>query len=309
MNEFNLIEKYFNWTKLDSTTLGIGDDCALISIQSKQQLAMSVDTLIEGVHFPINTSPADIAHKALSVNLSDLAAMGATPKFFTLALTLPEYNQVWLEEFSTSLKTLANRYKIDLIGGDTTKGRLSITINVTGVIDKNKAILRSGAQVGDYIFVSNTLGDAALAWRQLQQNKKPSENLLQQFNRPQPQVELGRALINIANSCIDISDGLEQDLSHILDSSNVGARINMSDLPLSDELTTYIENSYDWCLPLSGGDDYELCFTTNQENVRKVEMLEKRLNIRLTAIGVITKELGLERLGMFDEECSSYQHF
>ncbi len=309
MREFDLIEKYFNWKNLESDILGVGDDCALISIDAHQQIATSVDTLIEDVHFPKNTSPKDIAYKALAVNLSDLAAMGATPKYFTLALTLPEFNEYWLQEFSGSLKSLSSQYNIALVGGDTTKGKLSITINATGVVSQNTAMLRSGAQVGDYIFVSNTLGDAALAWHQLQQGKEPSKGLLQQFNRPQPQVELGKVLVDIANSCIDISDGLEQDLSHILNSSNVGARINISDLPLSDELITYIENSYDWCLPLSGGDDYELCFTVSQENIKKVEALEKTLNIRLTAIGIVTKELGLERLGMFKDECSSYQHF
>ncbi|MDC9727043.1 MAG: thiamine-phosphate kinase [Candidatus Thioglobus sp.] len=309
MNEFNLIEKYFNWTRLDLTAVGIGDDCALISIQPEQQLAMSVDTLIEGVHFPINTSPADIAHKALSVNLSDLAAMGATPKYFTLALTLPEYNQVWLEAFSASLKTLANRYKIDLIGGDTTKGKLSITINVTGVVPSNKALLRSSAKVGDTIFVSNTLGDAALAWRQIQQNIKPSQNLLKQFNAPEPQVALGQSLIGLANACIDISDGLEQDLGHLLNRSQVGAKINLTDIPLAEEVASYLKETNDWCLPLAGGDDYQLCFTVAQDKVSEVKALEKELGIELNSIGVITKDIGLEYSKKLDQTCSSYQHF
>lgn len=155
MNEFELIEKYFNWTGSNPDVIGVGDDCALITIDSNSQLATSVDTLIEGVHFPKNTSAADIAHKALAVNLSDLAAMGATPEYFTLALTLPEFDESWLKEFSNALKTLANQYNITLVGGDTTKGQLSISINVTGVVEKNKALLRSSAQVGDVIFVSN----------------------------------------------------------------------------------------------------------------------------------------------------------
>ncbi|MBC8494294.1 MAG: thiamine-phosphate kinase [Candidatus Thioglobus sp.] len=309
MNEFNLIEKYFNWTKLDSTTLGIGDDCALVSIEPNNRLATSVDTLIEGVHFPENTSPADIAHKALGVNLSDLAAMGATPKYFTLALTLPAYDQSWLEEFSASLKTLANQYKIDLIGGDTTKGALSITINVTGVVTQNQALLRSSARVGDLIFVSNTIGDAALAWQQLQQDIKPSQQLLKQFNTPNPQVILGQALLGVANACIDLSDGLDQDLGHILKHSGVGAKINLADLPLSEEVAEYILKTNDWCLPLAGGDDYQLCFTVAQDKVSEVKALEKELGIQLNSIGFITKDIGLEYSKRLDQACSAYQHF
>jgi thiamine-monophosphate kinase len=311
MNEFELIEKYFNWTgsSPDVIVIGVGDDCALITIDSNSQLATSVDTLIEGVHFPKNTSAADIAHKALAVNLSDLAAMGATPEYFTLALTLPEFDESWLKEFSNALKTLANQYNITLVGGDTTKGQLSISINVTGVVEKNKALLRSSAQVGDVIFVSNTIGDAALALWKIQQNIKPSEQLLSQFNRPDPQVQLGCALVGIANACIDISDGLEQDLTHILKRSNVGARINLSDIPLGIEMQTHIEKSQDWCLALAGGDDYELCFSVAPENLSKLKKIEEDLDIKLSAIGLITQDEGIERMGGFDKKCLSYQHF
>jgi thiamine-monophosphate kinase len=309
MNEFKLIEKYFNWNNSTADVVGVGDDCALITIDKNSQIATSVDTLIEGVHFPENTSAADIAHKALAVNLSDLAAMGATPRYFTLALTLPEFGESWLEEFSNALKALADQYHIALVGGDTTKGKLSVTINVTGTVEKNKALLRSSAQVGDVIFVSNTIGDAALAWQQIQQNIKPSNHLLSQFNTPSPQVQLGRSLVGIANACIDISDGLEQDLAHILKRSNVGARINLFDIPLSLEVQTHIENSQDWCLVLAGGDDYELCFSVAPENLVKLKKIEKDLNIKLSAIGSITQDKGIERVGGFDKKCSSYQHF
>lgn len=309
MNEFSLIENYFNWDNLDLNALGVGDDCALISIEDNYQLATSVDTLIEGVHFPSQTSPADIAYKALSVNLSDLAAMGATPKYFTLALTLPEVDEHWLEEFSGSLKSLASKYKIDLLGGDTTKGKLSITINVTGIVPRHKALLRSSAKVGDVIFISNTIGDAALAWQQIQQNTQPSQNLLKQFNTPEPQVALGQSLIGIANACIDISDGLEQDLGHLLKHSHVGAKINLADIPLSKEVTDYLEKTKDWCLPLAGGDDYQLCFTVVPDKVSEVKALAKELGVQLNSIGVITKDTGLKYLKGLDQECSAYQHF
>ncbi|WPE17444.1 thiamine-phosphate kinase [Candidatus Thioglobus autotrophicus] len=309
MNEFDLIEKYFNWKNLNSNDLGIGDDCALVSIDAHQQIATSVDTLIEGVHFPKGTSASDIAHKALAVNLSDLAAMGATPKYFTLALTLPEFDESWLLDFSSTLRVLANQYQITLVGGDTTKGALSITLNVTGTISQGRALLRSAAQAGDHIFVSNSIGDAALAWRQIQQKLTPSDQLLQHFNTPNPQVELGCALVGVANACIDISDGLEQDLGHILKRSNVGARIDLSQIPLNKEVQSYIQKTQDWCVALAGGDDYELCFSVAPENLEKLKAIEKNLKIKLSEIGVITQNKGIERVDDFDKKCQSYQHF
>ena len=308
MNEFDLIEKYFNWKQVNKIELSVGDDCALISIDANYQLATSVDTLIEGVHFPQETSPADIAHKALAVNLSDLAAMGATPKYFTLALTLPEFDQHWLEQFSSSLKSLSDEYQINLVGGDTTKGKLSITINVTGTVPSRQALLRSSAKVGDAIFVSNVIGDAALAWQQIQQEISPSKELLKQFNMPNPQVSLGQALLGVANACIDISDGLEQDLGHILFGSNVGASINLADIPLSQELSNHLEKTNDWCLPLAGGDDYQLCFSVPEARIDDLKKIEIDLGITLTKIGVITKNQNLKIVG-FDKTCQSYQHF
>lgn len=301
MNEFDLINEYFNWGT------GIGDDCALIDVEVHQQLVTTVDTLIEKVHFPANTSAQDIAYKALAVNLSDLAAMGATPNYFTLALTLPNVDEQWLKGFSSSLKKLATKYNIKLVGGDTTKGALSITINATGIID-SPALMRTGAQIGDSIFVSNTIGGAALAWQQIQNQRIPSTTLLEQFNRPQPQIKLGQSLLNVANSCIDISDGLQQDLSHILTSSKVGASINVDTLPVSDEVAQYIVNTGDWCMALAGGDDYELCFTAPKAHADTIKSIEKELGIVLTKIGVITDKQGLEIKGL-DKICKSYQHF
>ena len=302
MNEFDSINKYFDWGQ------GIGDDCALMSIDNGKQLATTVDTLIEGVHFPADTSAQDIAYKALAVNLSDLAAMGATPLYFTLALTLPSVDEKWLEDFSESLKALAKQYKISLVGGDTSKGRLSITINATGIVEKTQALLRSGAQVGDSVFVSNTLGDATLAWQQIQNQQTPSSVLLKQFNRPKPQIKLAQCLLGVANSCIDISDGLEQDLSHILSCSKVGASIDLEALPLSSEVAQHIANTQDWCVALAGGDDYELCFTAPDIHIDSVKSIEKDLGIKLTKIGTINNERGLKIKGL-NANCKSYQHF
>ncbi|BBB22491.1 thiamine-monophosphate kinase [Abyssogena phaseoliformis symbiont OG214] len=309
MNEFSLIETYFNWGSSNLANLGIGDDCAVINIDTNYQLVTSVDTLIESVHFPSNTSASDIAYKSLAVNLSDLAAMGARAKYFTLALTLPNINKKWLSQFSTSLKSLANEFGIVLVGGDTTKGALSITINVTGVVEKNKALLRSSAKMGDLIFVSNTIGNAAYAWKQLQNNQTPSEYVINQFNRPKPQLFLGQQLSDIANACIDISDGLEQDLTHILTRSNVGASINLDDIPLINEVKTYIKKTNDWCLVLAGGDDYELCFTTPVKNMDLLKALQSKNDIKVTQIGIINDSMVLTKIGSFDKQCCSYQHF
>jgi thiamine-monophosphate kinase len=308
VNEFSIIDKYFNWNTDNSISVGIGDDCAVIDIDSDYQIVTSVDTLIEDVHFSSLDSPADIAYKSLSVNLSDIAAMGGIAKYFTLAISLPDINEKWLEGFANSLKIIANKYKIELVGGDTTKGQLSITINVTGVVERDKVLLRSNAKPGDLIFVSNTLGDAAYALKQKQNNQSAPSRCIDRLNKPEPRIELGRSLVGIANSCIDISDGLEQDLGHILDSSGVGAIIDIDSLPLSETLREYIDSTGDWCIALAGGDDYELCFSVDQSNKESLSLIQSQLNIELTQIGVVTQEVGLVING-FSGECSSYRHF
>ncbi len=308
MNEFSIIDKYFSWNCDNSVSVGVGDDCAVIELDSEYQIVTSVDTLIEGVHFSSSNSAADIAYKSLSVNLSDLAAMGAIAKYFTLAISLPRVDEKWLSEFANSLKQIANKYNIDLVGGDTTKGHLSITINVTGFIERGKSLLRSGAKPGDLIFVSNNIGDAAYALRQKQRNEPATLSAMNRLNTPEPRLSLGRSLVGIANSCIDISDGLEQDLSHILNSSKVGARISTDKLPLSKEVSEYIESTGDWCIALAGGDDYELCFSVDKRNKKNVHQIESDLKIKLSEIGVITPNGGLIVDG-FSADCSSYRHF
>ena len=217
MNEFELIESYFNWPPNNdpNIVLGVGDDAAVYSIDAGYQLVASTDTLSEGVHFFKDALAADVAYKSLAVNLSDIAAMGATAKYFTLALTLPELNHAWLRDFSESLKRTSEIFKVSLIGGDTTRGPLNISITIIGVVENARAILRSNAREGDSIYVSGDIGDAAYCLKKIIDKKRPTEEELRKLNRPYPRLQLGRALQGVASSCIDISDGLEQDLLHI----------------------------------------------------------------------------------------------
>ena len=309
MNEFELIQSYFDWPIKDpSITIGVGDDAALFSLKNGQQLVTTTDTLSEGVHFFKDALPSDIAYKSLAVNLSDIAAMGASAKYFTLALTLPKIDHDWIEEFSKSLMLLSEYHKISLIGGDTTKGPLNITITMIGVVETSRALLRSAAGIGDGVYVSGTIGDAALCLKKLRDGVVPSKEELLKLNRPTPRLELGMGLKGVASSCIDISDGLEQDLSHILMASNVGAVIDVKKLPLSESVLSYIKNNEDWSIPLCGGDDYELCFTVPESNMKSLKKLSQSCNMGITKIGDIndSKELKIEG---YDGPRNSYQHF
>ena len=309
MNEFDLIQGYFNWKLNDANIeLGVGDDAAILNLDPGHQLITSTDTLVEGIHFFKETSPIDIAYKSLAVNLSDIAAMGGVAKCYTLSLTLPKLDKDWLEQFSTSLKESSERFRVNLIGGDTTRGPLNITISMMGSIEINSSIKRSGARAGDDIYVTGSLGAAALCLKKINEGVKPSESELISLNKPIPRLELGSALRNIASSCIDISDGLEQDLSHILKSSNVGAIIYSDKLPLDNSVSNYVKDSNDWSLPLCGGDDYELCFTAGKSKRKKIEELSEGLKVRVARIGVINNQKELEIVG-YNGPKSSYQHF
>ena len=309
MNEFDLIQSYFNWQITDQAIeLGVGDDAALFNLQPGHQLVTSTDTLVEEVHFFKDSLPADLAYKALAVNLSDIAAMGAVAKCYTLSLTIPKIDQNWLEEFSSSLKESSKVFNVNLIGGDTSRGPLNITISMMGSIEIGSPILRSGARDEDDIYVTGDLGTAALCLKKIKEGVEPSQNELNKLNRPLPRLEFGSALIKLANSCIDVSDGLEQDLSHILKSSGVGAVIEAQKLPIDDSVNKYINKTHDWSLPLSGGDDYELCFTANIANRGKILRLSQELKIKVTKIGVINSSKKLVIIG-YDGKTSSYQHF
>jgi len=309
MNEFDLIHNYFTWPIKDpSVTLAVGDDAAIFSLDHGHQLVTTTDTLVESVHFSSTASTKDIAYKSLVVNLSDMAAMGAKAKYFTLALSIPKIDKSWLQDFSDSLRNLSQQYEVSLIGGDTTRGPLNITITMFGVVEISKALTRSGARPGDSVYVSGTIGDAGLCFWKLSNDLIPNNQELKRLNRPTPRVELGLALKNLASACIDLSDGLEQDLSHILKASSVGAVIEVEKIPISKALLGYIKDTNDWSIPICGGDDYELCFTIPEGNEEVLKKVSESCNVNITRIGVVTESLGLQIKG-FDGPRKSYQHF
>ncbi|MFM2322595.1 MAG: thiamine-monophosphate kinase [Pseudomonadota bacterium] len=321
MNEFDLIQNFFNRGKKNRTdvVLGIGDDAALLQVPLGQQLVVSTDTLVAGRHFPENTSPADIAYKALAVNLSDLAAMGAEPAWILLALTLPSVNEIWLKEFSQGFFSLMQDFRLQLVGGDMTCGPLSITVQALGFVPAGKALCRLGARPGDRLYVSGTLGDAGLALAYLRKEtslvsltQQQIEWLMQRLNRPKPRVELGLALRNIATSAIDISDGLVADLNHILAANQLGATIQLADLPLSAVLQQWPREQA-WSLALSAGDDYELCFTVPESCEIALQSHVKAIHSTCICIGQIKKEPGLSIIrqdgSLLALEKTGFQHF
>lgn len=292
MGEFDLIKRYFSRKSLQNgVILSVGDDCAITSIPSGYQLAITTDTLVEGTHFLPSISPADLAYKSVAVNLSDLAAMGATPTWMSLALTLPEIKEAWLAEFSQSLFAILDRYGVSLIGGDTTKGPLSITLTAQGFLPENQGLFRHQAKVGDWIFVSGFLGDSAAGLDLLLKNRKIENEsdryLIQRHLRPTPRVELGLALRSFSCCALDISDGLLADLGHILERSQVGAEIYLENLPLSHHLCTQYEQTQAEKFALTGGEDYELCFTVSEEKRKEMEQVLRSQGIKVTCIGQI----------------------
>ncbi|MDE1461824.1 thiamine-phosphate kinase [Spartinivicinus poritis] len=327
MSEFQLIANYFNQPSLTSVgespaELGIGDDCALLSIPDQQQLAVSIDTLVADVHFPAEAAAEQIGYRALAVSVSDLAAMGATPSWFTLALTLPEANESWLAEFAKGLSCAANQFGIRLIGGDTTKGPLTISIQVQGIVSARQTMLRSNAKVGDHIYVSGTLGDAAAALDyvipqpMLSANDTPTIAFLyQRYFQPEPRLLLGKQLATLGVNCaIDISDGLLADLGHILEASAkaeqpLGAQIDLTALPISQALVSQTNKAQATHLALTGGDDYELCFTASTELAQQLSPLVEAGEI--TLIGNITTQPGIvDNQGQsIMVTHSGYQHF
>ncbi|MFC0226781.1 thiamine-phosphate kinase [Serratia aquatilis] len=292
--EFDLIAHYFDRFKSlrRDVQLGIGDDCALLTVAEKQLLAISTDTLVSGIHFLPDINPADLGYKALAVNLSDLAAMGADPAWLSLALTLPEVDEEWLKAFSDSLFEQLNYYGMQLIGGDTTRGPLSMTLTINGLIPVGRALTRSGARIGDWIYVTGTLGDSAAGLAILQQRLQVNERvareyLLARHLRPQPRVLQGQALRDLASSAIDISDGLISDLKHVLNASQCGARVELDELPMSQVLTGNTDAEQALCWALTGGEDYELCFTVPEINRGALEVALSNLGADYTCIGQI----------------------
>ena len=292
-SEFEIIERYFK-KKMKQTALGIGDDAAIINVQKNHQLVISSDMLIETIHFLKNTNPSHLGWKSLAINLSDIAAMGAKPKWATLSISLPKINHVWLKKFSEGFFKCANQFGIDLVGGDTTKGPLSISITIMGEIKKNQGLLRSGAKINDDIWVTGQLGLASMGLASLQKKLKLAPRLnakcIKALEMPTPKVSLGYHLSRYTNSCIDISDGLIQDLNHILKASKVGATLLLNDIPCEK----FIHTSKQYQFVLNGGDDYELLFTAPKKNRSYIKKIAKKTNTVVNIIGAITYKKDLK---------------
>ena len=323
MGEFDLIRRFFQ-RPVRHAVLGVGDDCALLAPKPGMQLAISCDMLVQGRHFFPDVNPRLLGHKSLAVNLSDLAASGAKPLAFTLALSLPSADEAWVGEFAQGLLALADAHECELIGGDTTAGPLNICITVFGEVPAGQALLRSGARAGDDIWVSGTLGDARLALEALLSNIKLDAAMLaqtrQRLEAPTPRVALGLALRGIASSALDVSDGLLGDLSHILEQSQVGACIDTritSRLIAANSYQSGSKSIFDSKLlqqcTLAGGDDYELCFTAPSNQRDAVEQAARISATPVTRIGAIEVQPGLRLLDSQGEltaqRWQSFDHF
>ena len=307
-DEFELIKRYF-LTKpyRKDVTMGVGDDAAVLRSPSDMELVVTVDTLVEGVHFPAATDAESIGHKALAVNLSDLAAMGAKPAWVTLSLTLPRSDEAWLSAFCEGFFELARYHDVALVGGDLTHGPLSVTVQAIGFTPRSGALYRKGAQPGDAVLVTGYLGDAGLALAAIKHSweldGESLEYCLGRLNKPTPRVQAGLALRDCASAAIDISDGLAADLEHILLASNVGASLHLASLPLSPVLQTAFAVNRDWRLPLASGDDYELLFTAPQSKLSRLFDKFEFIDCTLARIGQIEAKAGLR---LWDEQGHAY---
>lgn len=315
MSEFSLIDRIKARASTRSDVLlGIGDDAALLSVPAGQTLVVSTDTLMAGVHFPHDTAPADIGWKALAVNLSDLAAMAAQPAWVSLALTLPDDSEEWLDAFLDGFLELAEQHDVALIGGDTTRGPLSITVTAQGFVPIELALRRDAAQLGDDVWVTGTLGDAAGGLEQWRKQALMSSKLRHRLDRPTPQVAVALALRGLANAAIDISDGLAADLGHVLAASGLGAEIDLGRLPTSRSLAEHFPNeAARWRLQLAGGDDYELCFTASPANALAIEQALAESDTLATVIGQLDARSGLRLLtpegAPFELARAGHDHF
>lgn len=291
--------------------LGIGDDAALLTPPPGRQLVVTADTLNDGVHFPRGTSPADVGWKALAVNLSDLASMGAEPAWCTLSLSLPQSDPAWIEGFLDGFLDMAGQHCIALVGGDTTRGPLSIAVTAMGLVEPGRALRRDGARVGDEVWVTGTLGDAAGGLALL--DREPVPALRARLDRPTPRVAAGRALAGIATACVDVSDGLLADLGHVCARSHVAARIDVDALPASAALREAFGEADRIALQASGGDDYELCFTAPADAGADIGAVSAQLGLRITRIGRIVVGEGVHPVDAKSQPWSSprrgYDHF
>jgi len=303
VDEFALIRRFFS-RDTEAADVGVGDDGAVLTPEPGLQQVQVIDTLVEGVHFPANIAAADVGYRAVAVNLSDVAAMGARPRWMTLALTLWDKDELWVEDFAAGLFAAADEHNVALVGGDTTQGdSVVVSVNVTAEVEPDTALLRSGAQEGDTVFITGTVGDAA-AGLQLLQNDDHDEYLVQRFLRPAARIATGRALRGNAHAAIDLSDGLVADLSKLLAASAAGAEIDIEKIPLSAALRKRFSKDEQCRFALNGGDDYELCFTADADAVSDID--------NITAIGRVIAEpvLTCRQDGVVVEvDDAGYRHF
>lgn len=313
MGEFDLIGRIARRAgHRDDVRLGIGDDAAVLRLASGHELVVTTDVLNAGVHFPPDTTPGDIGWKALAVNLSDLAAMGAQPLWITLSLTLPQADDAWLDDFLDGLFDMAAQHAVMLVGGDTTRGPLAVGITAMGSVPHGAALRRDGARPGDDVWVTGTLGDAAAALQHWQSGGHRDVALRQRLDRPQPRMAFGFALRGLASACIDVSDGLLQDLGHIGRVSGVGADVWLDGLPASAALLRATMPGQRYALQCSGGDDYELCFTAAAGAREHIAGLSKD-GVRAARIGVVTAATGIRVLqadgSLWVPGRAGYSHF
>ncbi|MFN3238347.1 MAG: thiamine-phosphate kinase [Pseudomonadales bacterium] len=310
MNEFDVIEKYFLGAMMpDYVSIGPGDDCAVFSVPEGHELCVSTDTLLAGVHFPEDAIPEVAARRAIGANLSDLAAMGAEPRGMTVALTIPSVDALWLESFAAENINLASLHQCPIVGGNLARGQLSITITVFGIVPRASALTRSGARSGDFVYVSGALGAAAGAVAQLG-TAQANPFLLERYESPEPRLLLGQKLRGVASSAIDLSDGLLADLSHILKASQLGAELNLDDVPVAEALREVFSVEEARQFALSGGDDYELCFSVNPAHAAQIQELADYCQVAVTRIGTLSESFaGIRTVTGVELASAGYQHF
>ena len=319
LSEFSIIERYFtSHSHRDDVLLGVGDDAALLQVPEGMQLVVSVDTLIAGRHFPVETHPKAIGYKTLAVSLSDLAAMGAEPAWATLSLAMPESDPDFVEAFAEGLFQLSQQFGVELVGGDTVRGPLVLTLQLQGLVPAGKALLRSGARPGDHIFVTGTLGDAgaglAVCQGKVCCDQNASSALVERLEYPTPRVEEGKTLRDIASSAIDISDGLLADLGHILERSGCGAELELERIPISSSLRRCFDKPREYLqLALSAGDDYELCFTVPEERLEALAKMSATWSVAPSYIGRIVTGKSIHLIGehakALQSLASGFDHF
>ncbi len=318
LGEFQLIERFFSngGAVRDDVVLGVGDDAAVVRVPAQHELVVAADTLVSGVHFPAQLDAWAVGYRALAVNLSDMAAMGAAPAWFTLALTLPQVEERWLAGFSRGLRDLAVRHGVALIGGDTTRGPLTVSVQILGLIPDGEAIRRSAAKVGEIICVSGSLGDAAaglkITQKGVQERTGDERHLMQRFLEPTPRVALGLGLRGLVSAAIDVSDGLYADLGKLVAASGVGARLDIDGLPCSSALLSCVGKERATELALSGGDDYELCFTVPEQRMEQVQHVAAMQGEVIHRIGVVEALAGVRCHAAgrpVDMPFTGYDHF